>query len=119
MASHPNKAVNRPPTLGSRLCPSCCAVSHPPGFTGGEEPCCRYSPPKRALQAPLSQPGCAFCIQVIPFYAEDGPFFTQKKCDFESSANAVSATLSAGGSLAGIASGESFVGIPVAYSSVR
>src|SRR5262249_26852574 len=45
--------------------------------------------------------------------------FTQKNYDFESRANAVIATVRAGSSLADIASRESFVGIAVAYPSVR
>jgi DNA-binding NarL/FixJ family response regulator len=41
IASLPNKAGNRPAAFGSRLCPSCCAGSHPAGRTGGEGLCSR------------------------------------------------------------------------------
>ena len=63
--------------------------------------CCRIPHGHSAALKPLSKPGWAFCVQLV--------LFAQKNCDFESRANTVIATTTAGGGIAVIGMAESFV----------
>src|SRR5262249_41803643 len=86
-------------------------VAPNPALPVGKNPVPDTPFPSERCKRPFPNPAVPFVSRWF--------LFTQKNYDFESRANAVIATVRAGSSLADIASRESFVGIAVAYPSVR